>query len=170
MCIFCRSLFVLLSFSFGHWVAYSSSMYGSWLPFGIFKLFFYQRPHPITLPNHCNELTKFVAASNHLIFTNGSTLLFPPIIWIVPTTLPCFPIQLLDLYVLSDPTSNYISTFIFPSILLVYYYLIFIIGLFILVSYEEHWFLYDKLILNLIAVAVVILSLIIMVLNQHIHY
>jgi hypothetical protein len=29
---FCRSLFVLLYFSVGHWVVYSSSLYGFWLP------------------------------------------------------------------------------------------------------------------------------------------
>ena len=32
MCMFCRSLFVLLSFSFGHCVVCSSSIYGFWLP------------------------------------------------------------------------------------------------------------------------------------------
>ena len=43
MCMFCRSLFILLSFSFGHCVVCPSSIYGFWLPFGIFKLFFIQR-------------------------------------------------------------------------------------------------------------------------------
>jgi hypothetical protein len=104
-------------------------MYEFWLPFGIFKLFFYQRPHLVTLPNHWNALSllplpifdlcngsTLISQSlvlhtlpspfNHLIFTNGSTLLFSPVIWIVSTNLPCFPIQLLDLYVLSDPTGN----------------------------------------------------------------
>ena len=38
--MFCRSLFVLLSFfSFVDCVDCSSSIYGFWLPFGIFKLF-----------------------------------------------------------------------------------------------------------------------------------
>ena len=32
MCMFCRSLFVLCAFSFGHCVIYSSSIYGFWLP------------------------------------------------------------------------------------------------------------------------------------------
>jgi hypothetical protein len=32
MCMFCRSLFVLCTFSFGHCVIYSSSIYGFWLP------------------------------------------------------------------------------------------------------------------------------------------
>jgi hypothetical protein len=38
--MFCRSLFVLLYFSFGHCVVCSSSIYGFWLPpFDIYKLF-----------------------------------------------------------------------------------------------------------------------------------
>jgi hypothetical protein len=32
MCMFCRSLFVLCTFSFGHCVICSSSIYGFWLP------------------------------------------------------------------------------------------------------------------------------------------
>jgi hypothetical protein len=41
LCVkFCRSLFVLLFFSFGYCVVCSSSIYRFWLPpFGIFKLF-----------------------------------------------------------------------------------------------------------------------------------
>jgi hypothetical protein len=41
MCMLCRSLFVLLSFIFCHYVVCPSSIYGFWLPpFGIFKLLF----------------------------------------------------------------------------------------------------------------------------------
>jgi hypothetical protein len=37
--MFCRSLFVFLFFSFGHCVVCSSSIYGSWIPLFIFKLY-----------------------------------------------------------------------------------------------------------------------------------
>ena len=39
MCMFCRSLFVLLYFLFDHYVVYSSSLNDSDYPFGISKLF-----------------------------------------------------------------------------------------------------------------------------------
>jgi hypothetical protein len=41
MCMFCRSLFVLLSFFFGHCVVCSSLVYSDY-PIGIFKLFLLQ--------------------------------------------------------------------------------------------------------------------------------
>ena len=43
MCMFSRSLFVLLYFFFGHCLVCSSLIYRFWLPpFGIFKLFYHQ--------------------------------------------------------------------------------------------------------------------------------
>jgi len=44
--MFCRSLFVVSPFSFGHCVVYSS-IYSFWLPFVIFKLFLNRDPHSI---------------------------------------------------------------------------------------------------------------------------
>ena len=41
ICMFCRSLFVLLYFCLGQCVVCSSSIYRFWYPFGIFKLFLY---------------------------------------------------------------------------------------------------------------------------------
>jgi len=51
MCIFCRLLFVLGYFLFGHCIVCSSSIYGFWLPpFGIFKLFL---PRQLWVPVKC---------------------------------------------------------------------------------------------------------------------
>jgi len=45
MCMFCRSLFALLSFFFGHCVFCRSLIYASDNPFGIFKLFLLHVSH-----------------------------------------------------------------------------------------------------------------------------
>jgi hypothetical protein len=110
--VLCGSWFVLLSFTFGHY-GVCPSIYGLWLPFGIFKLFFNNtRQLPLveqevstnTLPVHLNSLSVFIGVrvARTLVFCMvfcGSLLCFCSFVLAVPRfTDADYPFDIFKLY------------------------------------------------------------------------